>query len=49
MLFRSDKWVVAPESAAFTKEYIQETVFFQEQYFQTEIIMEDEKIHKKQE
>ena len=44
-----DKWVVAPESAAFTKEYIQETVFFQEQYFQTEIIMEDEKIHKKQE
>lgn len=36
-----DKWVVAPESAVFTKEEIQEKVAFQEQYFQTEILMED--------
>ena len=44
-----DKWVVVPENASFTKEEIMNQVAFQEQYFQTEIIMEDEKIHKKQE
>lgn len=34
-----DKWVVAPESASFTKEEIMQQVAFQEQYFQTEILM----------
>lgn len=34
-----DKWVVAPENTAFTKEEIMEQVAFQEQYFQTEIRM----------
>ncbi len=35
-----DKWVVAPEGVSFTKEEIAEKVRFQEQYFQTEIIIE---------
>ena len=43
-----DKWVVAPEGAAFTKEEIQGAVAFQEQYFQTEIIMEDSPCGKEQ-
>jgi inorganic pyrophosphatase len=34
-----DKWVVCPVDCMFTKEEILEQVFFQEQYFQTEIIM----------
>ena len=34
-----DKWVVAPESASFTKEEIMQQVAFQEQYFQIEISM----------
>ena len=34
-----EKWVVAPEGISFTKEEIAEQVQFQEQYFQTEIIM----------
>ncbi|MBE6775471.1 MAG: inorganic pyrophosphatase [Ruminococcaceae bacterium] len=34
-----EKWVVAPENISFTKEEILEKVFFQEQYFKTEIIM----------
>ena len=34
-----DKWVVAPEGVAFTKEEIMSQVDFQEQYFQTEIEM----------
>ena len=32
-----DKWVVAPDGMSFTKEEIMDLVFFQEQYFQTEI------------
>ena len=32
-----EKWVVAPESVAFSKEEIAEQVKFQEQYFQAEI------------
>ena len=32
-----DKWVVAPEGVVLTKEEIMEQVWFQEQYFQTEI------------
>ena len=34
-----DKWVVAPEGISFTKEEIMSQVTFQEQYFQTEILM----------
>lgn len=34
-----DKWVVAPKNASFTKEEIMQQVAFQEQYFQTEILM----------
>lgn len=34
-----DKWVVAPEGMAFTKEEIEKNVHFQEQYFDTEIIL----------
>lgn len=34
-----DKWVVAPENTAFTKDEIMRQVAFQEQYFQTEIRM----------
>ena len=33
------KWVVCPVNCTFTKEEIREQVFFQEQYFQTEIII----------
>ena len=32
-----EKWVVAPENSAFTKEEIMEQVKFQEQYFQSEV------------
>ena len=38
---RGDKWVVAPNGAAFTKEEIAEQVRFQEQYFDTWIEMTD--------
>lgn len=34
-----DKWVVAPEGAALTKEDIMKQVEFQEKFFKTEIIM----------
>lgn len=34
-----DKWVVSPENKIFSKNEIQEIVNFQEQYFETEIIM----------
>lgn len=34
-----DKWVVAPENVFLTKEEIMKQVAFQEQYFQTEIMM----------
>ncbi|MBE6861776.1 MAG: inorganic pyrophosphatase [Ruminococcus sp.] len=34
-----EKWVAAPEDMTFTKEEIWEQVKFQEQYFQSEIIM----------
>ena len=34
-----EKWVVAPEDMNFSKEEIMEQVRFQEQYFQTEIIL----------
>ena len=34
-----EKWVVAPENSAFTKEEIMEQVKFQEQYFKSEVRM----------
>ena len=34
-----DKWVVAPEGMAFSREEFEAVVHFQEQYFQTEIEM----------
>ena len=34
-----EKWVVAPEGMAFTKEEICEQIHFQEQYFDSEIVM----------
>lgn len=35
-----EKWIVAPPNASFTEEEIMEQVAFQEQYFQTEILMQ---------
>ena len=32
-----EKWVVAPENSAFTKEEIMDQVKFQEQYFKSEV------------
>lgn len=34
-----EKWVVAPEDSSFTKEEIWEQIHFQEQYFDSEIVM----------
>ena len=34
-----DKWVVCPEGQTFTKEEILAQVHFQEQYFQSEIVL----------
>ena len=34
-----EKWVVAPEDMAFTKEEIMKQTQFQEKYFKTEIVM----------
>ena len=34
-----DKWVAAPDGVTFTKEEILEQVKFQEQYFQSEIVL----------
>lgn len=34
-----DKWVVVPDGMSFTAEEIMEQVYFQEQYFKTEIVM----------
>lgn len=34
-----EKWVVCPEDMSFSKEEIMEQVRFQEQYFQSELIM----------
>lgn len=34
-----EKWIVAPEDSIFTKEEIEAAVRFQEQFFDTEIIM----------
>ena len=34
-----EKWVVESENTSFTKEEIMEQVYFQEQYFKSEVIM----------
>ena len=34
-----EKWIVAPEGMTFTKEEIREQIHFQEQYFDSEIVM----------
>ena len=34
-----DKWVICPENMTFSKEEIAEKVVFQEQFFETEIII----------
>ena len=34
-----DKWVVAPVGLSFSKEEIQDWVYFQEQYFESEVIL----------
>jgi ribosomal protein S18 acetylase RimI-like enzyme len=38
-----EKWVVAPDGVTFTKDEIMEAVRFQEQYFQSEMIMNKER------
>ena len=35
-----DKWVVAPEGMSFTADEIRNIIHFQEQYFESEIIMQ---------
>lgn len=35
-----EKWVVCPENQTFTKQEIVDLIRFQEQYFQSEILME---------
>jgi len=35
-----DKWIVAPNGMNFSKEEIEKAVYFQEQYFSSEIVME---------
>ena len=37
-----EKWVVAPEKLSFTREQIQEQIYFQEQYFHSEIVIWEE-------
>ena len=37
-----NKWVVAPEGMAFTREEIQRLTFFQEQYFRTTVILPED-------
>lgn len=34
-----EKWIVAPEGSYFTKEEIKKTVYFQEKFFDSDIIM----------
>ena len=34
-----EKWIVAPEGRFFTKEEIKEEIHFQEQYFDSKIVM----------
>ncbi len=41
-----EKWVVAPEGSVFSKEDIKTAIDFQEQYFDSEIIMTEVKFYK---
>ncbi len=41
-----EKWVVAPEDSIFTKEEIESAVYFQEQYFDYEVIMCEVKFYE---
>lgn len=41
-----EKWVVAPEGRIFTKQEVETAVHFQEQYFDSEIIMCEVKIYE---
>lgn len=41
-----EKWIVAPEGMTFTKEEIMQQVHFQEQYFKSEIRMQDSNLCK---
>ena len=36
-----EKWVVAPENMTFTKEEINRQIYFQEQYFNTRVIVSE--------
>ena len=36
-----EKWVVAPENMTFTKEEISKQIYFQEQYFNTRLIVSE--------
>lgn len=39
LLHWEEKWVVAPAGMTFTKEEIKGQIYFQEQYFDSEIVM----------
>ena len=41
-----EKWIVAPEGMTFTKDEIMQQVHFQEQYFKSEVRMEDSNLCK---
>ena len=41
-----EKWIVAPEGMTFTKEEIMQQVHFQEQYFKSEVRMQDSNLCK---
>ena len=41
-----EKWIVAPEGITFTKEEIMQQVHFQEQYFKSEVRMQDSNLCK---
>ncbi len=41
-----EKWVVAPQGCRFSKEEIGQLVHFQEQFFRTEIIMDEKELQK---
>ena len=41
-----EKWIVAPEGMTFTREEIMQQVHFQEQYFKSEVRMQDSNLCK---
>ena len=38
---KEEKWVVAPENQTFSMDHIKKEIHFQEQYFDSEVIMLD--------